>query len=240
MPPAAACFIAVASKIHPDFDDLSGFPPMVEFDQHYFNIQYKHYAKQNPPRKLSFYRHLAESAVRGSGRPKILDIGCAFGMFLSRLNPLWDRYGVDVSKYAVDQARRQVPGVQFAVMEPGQMPYNGPFDVVTAFDVIEHVPDIEALISWVAGSLAPYGAFIFVVPVYDGLTRPIIRFLDHDPTHVHKESRRFWLQWAARRFELIDWWGIYRMLLPGGYYLHIVTRTLREYTPAIACMMRLR
>jgi hypothetical protein len=70
--------------------------------------------------------------------------------------------------------------------------------------------------------------------VYDGPTGPIIHALDHDPTHVHKRGRDFWLDWTRQHFVLNRWCGIYRYLLPGGYYVHVPTRLLRRATPAIA------
>jgi hypothetical protein len=38
----------------------------------------------------------------------------------------------------------------------------------------------------------------------------------------------------------MDWWGIFRYLLPGGHYIHVVTQLWRQYCPAIACVLRRR
>jgi hypothetical protein len=81
---------------------------------------------------------------------------------------------------------------------------------------------------------------VFVVPVYDGLSGPIIRRLDRDPTHVHKWPRDRWLDWAASHFEVVDWTGILRWLTPLGYYLHVVTRLGKRHTPAILVTCRKR
>ena len=208
------------------------------FDRAYFEGQYRDYARQNPPRKLAFYRALAEEAAAGAPRVRILDVGCGLGLFLAALPAAWSRFGIDTSDYAVAQARAAVPGAQLARWSGGELPFPGPFDVITAFDVLEHMSDPGAVFATSRGALRPGGGMIFVVPVYDGPTGPVIRTLDRDPTHLHKRSRRFWLDLAAEHFELVDWWGIYRYLLPGGYYVHRVTRRLRYATPAIACRLR--
>jgi hypothetical protein len=38
----------------------------------------------------------------------------------------------------------------------------------------------------------------------------------------------------------VQWQGILRYLLPGGYYLHLVTEDLRRHTPAIIVVARKR
>ncbi len=210
----------------------------MKFDREYYERQYRDYEAQNPDRKLQFYRRLAEAGARGPSCPSILDIGCAFGLFLSQLGDGWRRYGEDASEYAIARARERVPGAQFAVSNPPEHPYEGPFDAITAFDVLEHVAQLEELLDWIFRNLSPGGVFVFAVPVYDGPTGPIIRFLDRDPTHIHRRSRGHWLRLTGKLFRLVDWWGIYRYLLPGGVYLHATTRRLRWFTPAIACLMR--
>jgi SAM-dependent methyltransferase len=147
-------------------------------------------------------------------------------------------FGVDASQYAIELARTRVPRARLEVAPPGVFPFSGPFDVITAFDVLEHIESLNEIMSWIALNLTPSGGLVFVVPVYDGPTGPVIRALDKDPTHIHRESRDFWLKCARDRFEIVDWWGITRYLFPGGYYLHAVTHRWRRFTPAIACLLR--
>ncbi len=210
------------------------------YDRAYYERQYRDYNRQNPARKLEFYRSLVEKAVGGILRPRVLDIGCAFGHFLSSLPAHWERCGIDASEYAIGVAARRMPDVRFAVSGAVRHPFDDPFDVITAFDVLEHVEGIADMFDWIAGSLRPGGAFVFVVPVYDGLTGPLVRLLDRDPTHVHKRSRSYWLYRADPRLQLVDWWGILRYLLPGAIYIHAVTHVWRAFCPAIACVMRRR
>lgn len=222
------------------------------FEEGYYAAVYPDYARQNPPRKLRFYREMVErvalpagsgSGTGGGARPadapvRLLDIGCAFGAFLASLDPRWERYGTDVSRYAVEKAAATVPGVRFARAGIDGIPFPGPFDVITSFDVIEHIPSLDQVAATVGSLLAPGGHFVFVVPVYDGPTGPVIRLLDKDETHVHKRSRDFWLEWAGGRFDVVSWCGIYRYLIPGLGYAHVPTRLLRRFTPAIAVTAR--
>jgi SAM-dependent methyltransferase len=212
--------------------------PSDAFERDYFEKTYRDYARQNPRRKLRFYRRLVERVAPRDRTPRVLDIGCALGAFLSELNPAWARHGVDVSAFATERARRALPGVAIAQAGITDIPFGEPFDVVTAFDVIEHVPSLEEVGASVERALARDGHFVFVVPVYDGPTGPIVHLLDRDETHVHKRSREFWLRWARERFTVVDWLGLCRYLLPGGYYVHWTTRLWRRFTPAIAVVAR--
>ena len=44
--------------------------PAPSFERDYFERNYRNYARQNPPRKLNFYRGLVEAAV--AGRPLLV------------------------------------------------------------------------------------------------------------------------------------------------------------------------
>jgi len=214
--------------------------PEGPFERDYFEKTYRNYARQNPPRKLRFYRSLVEGAAPRDHTPRILDIGCAFGASISELDPSWERYGMDVSQFAIDRAAERVPGATFARADITTIPFPGTFDIITAYDVIEHVPSLEAAAASIGSKLRPNGAFLFVVPVYDGPAGLAVHLLDRDETHLHKRSRAFWLEWAEEHFQVVEWWGLTRYLLPGGYYVHLVTRAFRRWTPAIAVLTRPR
>lgn len=209
------------------------------FDATYYETFYRDYVRQNPPKKLRFYarmvgRHLPPGVPR-----RIHDIGCGFGDFLAMLGPSWGLCGSDVSEYAIAEAAKRHPRACFqTAAATDRAPFPGQFGVVTALDVLEHVAALDAVAASVGEQLVPRGLFVFVVPVYDGLSGPVIRWLDRDPTHVHKWPRRRWLQWAATHFEVVDWMGLVRYLALGVYYVHLVTRALRNHTPAMIVICR--
>lgn len=215
------------------------------FERSYFERYYRDYAAQNPPWKLRFYRRVIERHAPARRPLELLDVGCGLGRFLAFLGAKdearqsWRLHGTDLSRHAVEHDRAAYPAIDFRVAPATDRPFAaGRFDVVTAFDVIEHVEDLDAVAAAVSTMLKADGLFVFVVPVYDGLTGPIIQALDRDPTHVHARERGFWLDWAGRRFRVLAWWGMLRYLLPGGLYLHLPTRRFRRHTPAILVAAR--
>lgn len=214
---------------------------MSGFDREYFERNYRGYHRHNSPRKLNFYADLVRSHLAArNGAPRILEIGCGFGPFLRALGPDWRKFGVDRSEYAVYQAKAALADAALAVADATQVPFRGPFDAIVSFDVIEHVPDLERAAQSIRGLLADDGVLVFVVPVYDGPLGPIVHLLDKDPTHIHKQSRAFWLDWANRHFQVIEAHGIIRYLLPIGKYLHLHSRIALRFGSAIAVCCRRR
>lgn len=210
------------------------------FDLSYFDGAYRDYSRQNPERKL---RHYIDTILRHApgGPLDVLDVGCGLGSFagLAQVRPEWEVTGVDVDPLVIEQNRLRYPEVEFEVGSAVELGLSGrQFDVVTAWDVIEHITARDAARKAIWEKLRPGALLFMVVPVYDGLTGPVIRLLDKDETHVHRVSRHDWLDWVSSSFDLLDWHGIYRYLLPGGRYLHLPTRRLRRHTPAILVVAR--
>lgn len=95
----------------------------------------------------------------------LLDVGCGDGRLFSLLGVSPDRQvGADLSRKAIRHARAFNPSVEFKVCDAGHI--NEEFDVVTAVEVLEHIPD-EKLTSFVEGAeerLNSGGHFIVSVP----------------------------------------------------------------------------
>lgn len=210
----------------------------VAFEREYYDANYRNYDRQNPARKLTDYANAIERCSLPGDKPSILDIGCAFDTFLGSLDHRWDIAGIDYSEYAIGLARKHVPRGRFETVRDGRIPFPDRFTAITAWDVIEHIPDLQIVAREVDAHLDENGVFVLVVPVYDGPLGPVVRLLDGDPTHVHRMSRRFWLDWVDRHFQVEEWWGIFRYLLPTGHYVHWPSRWLRRVAPAVVVVAR--
>ena len=86
------------------------------------------------------YRPFLE-LVRQHSRPgRILDVGCWNGQFLNQLGQEWESYAVELSESASAFAREHY-GLNVVTGTIHDLPYpRGYFDVVTPWDIIEHVP----------------------------------------------------------------------------------------------------
>ena len=97
---------------------------------------------------------------------RLLDIGCATGVFLHAMQEKgWEVHGVEPSEHAVAYAREQyeLTTITHGVLADTRFP-DGSFDVVTLWDVLEHVADPKAVLNEVYRILKPAGLLVISVP----------------------------------------------------------------------------
>lgn len=209
--------------------------------EEYYRLYYRDYAAQNPPRKLAYYSDLAVQLAPPRSTVSALDIGCAFGDFLATLPSEWSRAGIDANEFAISTAARKYPDISFCQTAGLTLPAPEKFDVITAFDVLEHIENLDEALMAIRAASPPDGVLIAVVPVYDGPLGVLVRLLDRDPTHVQKESRAFWVGAIARQFEIVHYEGLFRFLIPRTrWYLHAHSAALTSLSPAILIAARPR
>jgi len=120
--------------------------------------------------------------IAGHVRPpgQLLDVGCATGSFLSLAKQTgWECRGVEVSSFAAAQARERT-GCEVSNGPFEHAPFaNGTFDVVTMWDLLEHLPDPVTALRKAGALLRPAGLLLVNTPNEDSLTRRVARFLYH-------------------------------------------------------------
>lgn len=128
---------------------------------------------------------------RGAGK-KALDVGCAYGYSTEVLAGLgYEICGVDVSKWVVRQAKANSGGIFVVCDAQASLPFKAEsFDLVTCFDVLEHLPFPEKAIRNMLESCS--GALICTTPNRN-VERPVRKIMrDFDETHVSAKSPSEW------------------------------------------------
>lgn len=128
-------------------------------------VGYANYLRDEANIRKTFAGRLNRLEKHIAAPGKLLDIGCAAGFFLSEAhNRGWQVSGLDVSSFAVEYARSRFGlDVREGSLFNQDLPRDS-FDLVTMWDVIEHVPDPKAHVEAIAGLLKRDGVFALATP----------------------------------------------------------------------------
>ena len=100
---------------------------------------------------------------------RVLDIGCGTGFVTEALERAgMDAWGIDMHRAALMHARPRIRGPLFS-NHATTLPFFPDFDLVSLFDVIEHLDDDVGAIQQAATLLKPHGCVIVTVPAGQGL-----------------------------------------------------------------------
>jgi SAM-dependent methyltransferase len=113
---------------------------------------------------------------------RILDVGCGTGGMLPLLSRFGRVTGTDSEPLALDYCRRRgFEDVHYQESFTAPAPY----DVVTLFDVLEHVPDHVGFLQWTRKLLKPDGHLVLTVPAF-----PFLWSRHDDLNHHQRRYRR--------------------------------------------------
>lgn len=93
---------------------------------------------------------------------RLLEVGCAAGFALEVMQEKgYDVYGIELSERMAGEAGKRVGAgrVHHGILEPGLHP-EGSFDIVTLWDVVEHVEDPIELLRTARSYLSPRGILV--------------------------------------------------------------------------------
>lgn len=98
-------------------------------------------------------------------RGRLLDVGAATGFFVEQSNSIgWDAVGIEPSEWAATDARTELGvDVQTGDLESIRFP-DAAFEVVTLWEVIEHLPDPRTTPREIRRILRPDGRLILSTP----------------------------------------------------------------------------
>ncbi len=171
-------------------------------------------------------KHLKTISFFGQKHGRVLDIGCGVGTFCAlAVQNGWDAYGIDFDPDAVEAGRRTFGLAQlevndlngFAADHPGEM-----FDLVTFFDVFEHIDDHNDFIETAHASLRKGGHVALSVP-YRGAWRWLVPH-DLPPRHLTRWDEKSLSLFMERHGLAVE----YVRLLPASLYF-IVSKLRSRY-----------
>lgn len=157
--------IEVIKDIYKDY--LKDF----EYDEEYLEMRRKGASLL----KNRFYKESKLLSVAGKEKLHLLDVGCGLGFFLKELDDVFDTCGIEISSFQVGFARQKLGlNIFHGTLLEAKFPAEY-FDVVTMWEVIEHLHNPLEYIKEIHRILKPGGILALSTPNFKGLTSLITK-----------------------------------------------------------------
>ncbi|RYG24587.1 MAG: class I SAM-dependent methyltransferase [Burkholderiales bacterium] len=153
----------------------------------------------------------------------LIEIGCGTGFVLAGIAQRFDGrklYGSEIFSAGIALAAARLPNVEFMQMDARHIPFVDEFDVVGAFDVLEHIEEDESVLTQVRSALRTNGFAVFTVPQHPWL------WSDADDFAFH-----------VRRYRAGD---LHRKFEQAGFRIVRSTSFVTSLLPAMAAARLLR
>lgn len=165
------CYSTTATKSNTDYNP-----------EHYdvlFNIESNNFWFRSRNRLI---KYLISKFIDSTTNAKVLEFGCGTGYVLKGLSEFKNLklYGAELNLEGLRYAKKRLPEVEFIQLDMRASPFESEFDVVCAFDVLEHIDDDELIIKNVYKTLKTNGFFFISVPQHMWL------WSTQDETAYHK------------------------------------------------------
>jgi len=176
----------------PSTDELMTLYPQ-EYDQHQDAVKEALSPIARFDRKYGL-RKRSKAVRRHVERGRLLDLGCATGDFLEVMrDDGWEVVGIEPSPFASQWARDRLGlDVRTGTLETVALPDES-FDVVTMWNVIEHLPDPQASLERIHRLLRTGGVLVLSTPNMDSVDARFFGpyWIGYElPRHLYVFSRR--------------------------------------------------
>ena len=119
-----------------------------------------------------------------------LEVGCGTGQVTGALKRTHSNLSFTASEAILEGlliAERKAPGVELVQADARRLPWDEEFDIVGAFDVLEHIADHAGAVREMTRSIRPGGGVIVTVPQHRWLWSPLDEYSRHERRYTKGE-----------------------------------------------------
>ena len=135
------------------------------------------------------FKRLVEGNLKPTGKTVLLEIGCGIGDFIRHLadSERLQITGSEVYLKGLVYAKKNLPHVDFVQFDVTQGTIGIEFDMICAFDVIEHIDDDKTALANIHRMLKPNGVVLLSVPQYMFLWSRLDELVKHKRRYSKRE-----------------------------------------------------
>ena len=151
----------------------------------------------------------------------LLEVGCGTGFVLSgiaKAHPKLVLYGSEILLAGLPHAAARVPSAHLMQMDARHLPFEDEFDVIGAFDVMEHIKEDEAVLAQLHRGLRSGGVLLLTVPQHRWLWSAIDDYACH-----------------VRRYESVE---LQEKILRAGFFIERSTSFVSLLLPGMFLFRR--
>ncbi len=177
---------------------------------------YDKYGSTNPvvKRLMAKFEGTLDGLFKQAAPTSLLDVGCGEGVLIHEWAQLIAParvVGIDLEEPSIQAgwAQRQAPNLEYRVQQAENLPFaDDEFDVATAIEVLEHVPDPADTVAEMA-RVAQRHLLVSVPrePLWRGLNLArgaYLKELGNTPGHVNHWSKRSFVELLSRHGEVVE------------------------------------
>lgn len=124
------------------------------------------------------------------GPGKVLEIGCGTGFVLSGMQAAFPQAsfsGSDIFTEGLAFTAKRASGAFLFQMDARHIPFAEEFDLIGAFDVLEHIEEDEAVLAQMYSACKPGGGIVLTVPQHRWLWSRVDDFAHHKRRYTRAE-----------------------------------------------------
>ncbi len=163
----------------------------------------------------------------------VLEIGCGSGYVLSGIREVLPNAQLVATELYANglgyAAERISPPNEFLQLDARKLPFKDEFDLVGAFDVLEHIEEDELVVQKIKDSLKAKGGVIFTVPQHPFLWSQVDDAAHHKRRYKTKQLSSL-LRDAG--FEILNDTSFMFFLLPAMLFQRLITSRKKQYNPS--------
>jgi 2-polyprenyl-3-methyl-5-hydroxy-6-metoxy-1,4-benzoquinol methylase len=166
-----------------------------------------------------------------SGKGQYIEIGCGTGFVLNMVaerHPEFELKGAEFYDDGLSFARQRVPEASFEQLDARQFSQQSVYDVIAAYDVLEHIDQDQSVLNNIHTALNDSGKMCITVPQHKWLWSVTDEYAGHERRYTKQELIN---KVEAAGFKVDACFSFVSLLLPLMWLSRLNQPSLESYDP---------